>query len=305
MLALSAFFIFLSIAMAAYYFLVPQENIVRRRLLQGDTMASEDEEEGLQGGPFKRLVWPALTRLGYRTSRLLPKNFITSIEETLVASGSHVSVGSFFAFWLTILGFCALVFLVIVRVNPDLGFTKFFLVGAFLGGFGLFTPLYLVKRRARVRRREIERGMPDALDLLLTSVEAGLAVDAAFALVVAHQTGPLAEVFTSYLRQIGLGQSRKDALSDVANRTGVISLVKLATTVAQATEVGTSMGDVLRLQAADMRAERRVRAQEAAQKAPVKMVIPLALCFLPAMVAVVIVPSMINLLHYLSHLGGQ
>jgi len=92
-------------------------------------------------------------------------------------------------------------------------------------------------------------------------------------------------------------------LLDVAERTGVQDFVKLATTVAQATEVGTTMGDVLRLEAHDLRARRRMRAQEAAQKAPVWMVIPMALCFTPAMAAVIIVPSILNVLKFVGDLG--
>jgi len=122
---------------------------------------------------------------------------------------------------------------------------------------------------------------------------------------VQHTHGALSQLFSSYLRQVGLGQPCRDALTDVAQRTGVQSLIKLAHTVAQATEVGTSMGDVLRVQAADLRTERRLRAQEAAQKAPVYMVIPLATCFLLVMVTVVIVPAVLNLLKFVGHVGGQ
>jgi tight adherence protein C len=151
--------------------------------------------------------------------------------------------------------------------------------------------------------RSIEREMPDALDLLLTCVEAGLGVDAAFALVAQRLKGPLAQVFAEYLKQVGLGRSRREALDDVATRSGAVSLRHLATVVAQATSVGTSMGDVLRIQAGELRAARRLKAQEAAARAPIWMTIPLALCFMPAMGAVIVVPSMLKLLESIGDVG--
>jgi tight adherence protein C len=142
------------------------------------------------------------------------------------------------------------------------------------------------------------------MDLLSTSVEAGLGVDAAFALVTQKTSGPLTEAFALYLRQVGLGRGRQDALVYVAERTGVPDLIGIANTVNQGEELGTPLGDVLRRQAEDLRAARRQRAQIAAQRAPVLMTIPMALCFLPAMGAVVVVPSILTLFRFVGDLGG-
>src|SRR5206468_2743249 len=100
----------------------------------------------------------------------------------------------------------------------------------------------LLKRRARARVKKIQRALPDALDLLLTGVEAGLGIDAGFALVAEHSSGPIHELFVDYLRQVGLGRPRREALESVASRCGVDDLVQLSAAVAQATEVGTPMG---------------------------------------------------------------
>src|SRR5690606_32122903 len=116
--------------------------------------------------------------------------------------------------------------------------------------------------------------------------------------------GPLSDTFALYLRQVGLGRARQDALLYVAERSGVPDLIGIAHSVNQGDELGTPLGDVLRRQAEELRLARRQRAQVAAQRAPVLMTIPLALCFLPAMVAVVIVPSIMNLINFVGDLGG-
>jgi tight adherence protein C len=170
--------------------------------------------------------------------------------------------------------------------------------------FAFLVPYLILRRRARRRQKSVARALPDALDLLVTSVEAGLGVDAAFAMVTERTSGPLSQTFALYLKEVGLGRPRRDALAHVAERTGVPDLIRIAASVAQAEEIGTTLGDVLRTQAEDLRLLRRQRAQEAAQRAPVLMTIPLALCFLPAMVAVVIVPSILNLMQFISDLGN-
>jgi tight adherence protein C len=96
-----------------------------------------------------------------------------------------------------------------------------------------------------------------------------------------------------------LGRARRDALKYAADRTGVQDLITLAAAINQGEELGTTMGDVMRRQAKELRTLRRQRIQEAAQRAPVKMTIPLATCFLPAMAAIVVVPSILNLLNFL------
>src|SRR5438094_9390699 len=130
-------------------------------------------------------------------------------------------------------------------------------------------PYALLRRRANGRRKAITRALPDALDLLTTGVEAGLGVDAAFVMVTEKTGGPLSETFSNYLRQVGLGRSRRDALTDVADRSGVQDLIRVAASVAQAEQMGAVLGDVLRVQAEDLRLLRRQRAQERAQRAPV------------------------------------
>jgi tight adherence protein C len=214
-----------------------------------------------------------------------------------------MSLGNFLFFWASMACLPLAIILMIVRLNPEIGALRLLVLGGFMLSFGVLTPYWLLRRRARNQMRKIRRALPDALDLLLTAVEAGLGVDAAFALVAERFRGPVGDVFAEYLKQVGLGRSRRAALEDVADRSGVEELIKLAASVAQANEVGTTIGDVLRLQAYELRDHRKRKAQEAAQRAPVWMVIPLALCFMPAMAAVVVVPSILHLLDFVGGLG--
>ena len=128
-------------------------------------------------------------------------------------------------------------------------------------------------------------------------MEAGLGVDAAFAKVAEKTSGPLAETISLYLRQVGMGRPRRDALTYVAERTGARDLIRLAAAVTQAELVGASLGDALRMQAVDLRIARRQRAEQAARRAPVLMTLPLVACFVPAMGIVVVVPTLINLMN--------
>jgi tight adherence protein C len=175
---------------------------------------------------------------------------------------------------------------------------------ALLPAFALL-PYMVLRRRVINRQRAVVRALPDALDLLVTCVEAGMGVDAAFATVVDKTAGPLAESLSQYLKQAALGLSRREALRRVSERTGVAEFIGLSAAVSQGEDLGTPVADVLRLQAEDLRLARRERAHAAAQRAPVLMTIPLVVCFMPAMAAVVIVPSILNLVRFTGTIGGN
>jgi tight adherence protein C len=278
-------------------------DVVRRRILAANT-TGDPRRRSLEGGPGTRLIRPVVQKFGSLLSQLLPPNFIGRVDRLLTRAGGWMSLPTFLTLWLVVaVTAVGLAFLVLTRY-PELGLLGYLLAGG-IAFYGVPAPYLILRRRAAARTKKIEKALPDALDLMLTCVEAGLGVDAAFALVAQRSKGPLAEAFTEYLRQVGLGRLRREALEDIAQRTGADGLVKLAATVAQSTAVGTSMGDILRIQAAELRSIRRLKAQEAAAKAPILMTIPLALCFLPAMVAVIVVPSILNIIDFFSGTFGQ
>ncbi len=170
------------------------------------------------------------------------------------------------------------------------------IVGGILGFFVPFGILYDVGTR---RQQKIARDLPDALDLLTLSVEAGLGFDAALAQVAATMPGPLAREVARVLHEMQMGMRRADALRALGQRTRVAELRTVSTAVVQAGELGIPIAAVLREQASEMRLKRRQRAEEQAQKVPVKVTVPLILCLFPALFIVVIGPAVIHVMHSL------
>ena len=142
-----------------------------------------------------------------------------------------MSLGAFLTIWLIVAGslvlFSAWLSLVAAGLGT-LGTLPLILIVALMNLYGTFAPYAFLRGKAERRKNETEKALPDALDLLLTSSQAGLSVDAAFALVAQRTHGPLAEQFTEYLKRVGLGRSSRDALNDIAERSGATSLKRLA-----------------------------------------------------------------------------
>lgn len=161
---------------------------------------------------------------------------------------------------------------------------------------GFFAPNLLVLHLAQERQEEIRRTLPDILETLVVTVEAGLGFEAALAQVVRNGRGPMVGEFARVLHEMQIGRRRVDALREMAVRTSVAELKAFASSVVQATTLGIPMGKVLRQQAAQMRVRRRQRAEELAQKVPVKILFPMIFCLFPALFVVVIGPGVIRLL---------
>jgi tight adherence protein C len=138
--------------------------------------------------------------------------------------------------------------------------------------------------------------MPDALDLLTICVEAGLGFDAAMAKVYEKWDNELGRAFGRVIREIQLGKLRRDALRDMAERLGVEELTSFTAAVIQSEQLGVSMAQVLRIQSDQMRVRRRQKAEEAAHKAPIKMLFPMALLIFPTICIVIMTPAVIQVL---------
>ncbi|HLZ68787.1 MAG TPA: type II secretion system F family protein [Dehalococcoidia bacterium] len=158
----------------------------------------------------------------------------------------------------------------------------------------LYGPLVLVRARARGRRHKLLRAMPDMMDLLTTCVEAGLGIDAALARVAEKVREPLRTELRRTLGSVAIGRSRKQALQDLAARNGVPDLSSFVTAVVQSETVGSSLGETLRVQAEVVRVAQKQRAEQAAQKAPIKIIFVLALLLFPTMFAVILGPAVIG-----------
>ncbi len=166
---------------------------------------------------------------------------------------------------------------------------------AFGGAFGFFLPDLLVYNAGLKRQEQIRKALPDAMDMLTVCVEAGLGFDAALAQVATNTHGPLASELSRVLREMQIGTSRTKALRDMTARTTVAELRSFVSALIQATELGIAMATVLREQAKELRVRRRQRAEERAQKVPVKILFPLVVCIFPVMFIVIIGPGAITI----------
>lgn len=164
---------------------------------------------------------------------------------------------------------------------------------------GFFLPDLLLYNAGLKRQEKIQKALPDALDMLTVCVEAGLGFDAALAQVSRNTTGPLAAEFSRVLQEIQIGKSRSQALRAMTDRTTVPELRSFASALVQAGELGITIADVLREQAKEMRLRRKQRAEEKAQKVPVKILFPLVFCLFPSMFIVIIGPGAISIANVL------
>jgi tight adherence protein C len=162
---------------------------------------------------------------------------------------------------------------------------------------GLYIPNLFVRARADRRQREIINGFPDALDLMLVCVEAGLGLEAAFARVGMEMTAShprLAEQLGAVVLELRAGRSHEDALRRLADRSGADEIRAFATLLIQSTKLGSSIAQTLRTYASEMREKRRMRAEEKAHRLPVLISIPLVACLLPVMIGVLMLPAAIR-----------
>ena len=164
-----------------------------------------------------------------------------------------------------------------------------------LGALGYIAPGYIVNGRARRRREAAACQLPDALDLLAVSVEAGLSFDAAINKLTQHMQGPLVEELELMLGEMRIGSGRPEALKKLAQRLETREISAFTRSLIQADQLGISLGRILRVQATDSRLKRQAAAEEKAAKAPIKMLFPTVLFIFPAMFVVILGPAMLQL----------
>ena len=185
----------------------------------------------------------------------------------------------------TIAGFCSFTFF---SLEPS---------GLRFAGFVVFTllaffyPDIWLDGRAKERQKQIERDLPDILDQTVIALESGLSFEAALARISDNGSGPLAEEFKRTLQDMRLGMSRRGAYRALSDRTTVDDVKRFCKQVVQAEEFGVSLASVVRNRAEDMRVKRKYRAEEIAQKIPVKIIFPLAACFMPVLFIVILYPT--------------
>jgi len=257
--------------------------------------------------PFlQRALIPGLRRFGKVSRRMTPASVTERLAKDLVYAGSPVGWDAerVLAMKLLAVGVLAGFAVLLSRLA---GFTPFrTLIFAGLFAFvGWYMPEWILRSKAGQRQHLMQRALPDALDLLSITVEAGLGFDAAVARVARQSGGPLGEELHRVLQEMQIGKSRSDALRDLADRTSIPELKSFVLAMVQADIFGISVAKVLQVQAREMRLKRRQRAEEQAQKVPVKIVFPLILCIFPSLFIVLLGPAVITIYeNILSHTPG-
>jgi tight adherence protein C len=177
-----------------------------------------------------------------------------------------------------------------------MGFAPLLAIVGGAAAAGYFGPNFYLYQKGYDRTAQMQRALPDAIDLLVISVEAGLAFDSAMAQVARNTKGPLANEFARVLQEMQIGLGRSNALRALAERTTLADLRSFASAMVQADSFGIPIGQVLRVQSQEIRVKRRQRAEELAQKVPVKILMPLMGCILPVLFIVVIGPAAIGII---------
>jgi tight adherence protein C len=294
MLALiTAFVVFAAVALLVVSLVRPRVSLteVRIQTLRQQVAAGDLSELAL---PFSdRILRPSIKGFGRRLASMLPANFLASIQKSLIMTGSSMTASTFVTSWAVCTGLFA--GLAIVALASMGGGAQGFLGLLVMAAIGFSLPLFWLRRTVQSRQRLIVKNLPDAMDLITTCVEAGLGLDAALAKVSEQMKGPLAKEISQMLREVSMGRLRREALSDLGQRTGVEELISFVNAVIQAEQLGVSIGHVLKVQSDQMRTHRRQRAERLAHEAPVKMMFPLVLCIFPAFMLVILGPAVLRI----------
>jgi tight adherence protein C len=257
--------------------------------------------------PFtERVIYPIARKLGELAIKVTPQNQLQSISHKLEQAGSpgRLDPTLFLAIqFIALVFFAGVVILVFTVGQSKMVFWKVILISLIFGMIGFFFPRLWLTSRIQRRQKSVRKAMPDALDLLTICVEAGLGFDAAMSKVSEKWTSELSLAFARVIKELQLGKLRRDALRDMADRIGLTELTSFVAAVIQSEQLGVSLAKVLRIQSDQMRIRRRQMAEEEAHKAPVKMIIPMALLIFPALMIVLLTPAAIQLFH--SALGNM
>jgi tight adherence protein C len=296
----SAFAVGIGLVLFTLLSQVEEKSSIRNTLRQLDDYEVESVRDQELLVPLReRIVGPVVELLGRFGGRFNPPDYVEGVRRKHIQAGiySPDKVERFLA--QRIIGFVFIpVWAIVMFVFNPLGldgllFWALLGLGIMIGALG---PTSQLNKKVEARQKSIQRALPDVMDLLVISVEAGLGFEQALDRVIANVPGELSNEFSRVLGESRAGSSRSDALRAMDKRCDTPEVRSFVMAMIQADQFGVSIGRVLRSQADELRVKRRQRAQEQAQKAPVKMMIPMVFCIFPALFVVVIGPAIINII---------
>lgn len=278
------------------------ERILQDRLEELSQRGEQIDLEKLEmSQPFSEcVIYPVAQRFGEIAMKFTPQNARQSIAKRLELAGtsSRLDPTLFLSLQFTaMLIFGGLIFLVFTVGSTQWPIGRKLLVSLLFGLLGFYFPMLWLSSKISRRQKEVWKALPDALDLLTICVEAGLGFDSAMSKVSEKWETELSLAFARVIREVQLGKLRREALRDMADRLGVPEMTSFVAAVIQSEQLGVSLAKVLRIQSDQMRIKRRQRAEEEAHKAPLKMLIPMALLIFPALMVVLLTPAALQLIH--------
>jgi tight adherence protein C len=269
---------------------------IRRAAGYGKTRAITSSSV-LDDGTFRdRALVPMKTSLARVVLRVTPRASVETVTNKLLRAGLNrkVSPTGYLASK-AILGFVGFVGGQVFASLAGALASKALLLG-FVGALvGFMLPDTVLTMKTRTRKEILRAELPDALDLLAVSVEAGLGFDGAISKLTEHMEGPLADEFALALGEMRIGESRSNALTKMMKRVDTPELSAFVRAIIQADQLGISLGRILKVQASDTRQRRQLAAEERAMKAPIKMLFPTVIFIFPAMFIVILGPAFMNL----------
>ncbi|MGI9666028.1 MAG: type II secretion system F family protein [Acidimicrobiia bacterium] len=243
----------------------------------------------------ERAVAPVMQGLGRFALRFTPTGWVAKAQHKLVLAGWAERMDGNTWAAVRIIAFAVGLVLAFLAVPLMSSAMLKLVVGGLLIVIGFFGPEASLNRAIDDRRKEMEKQLPDIIDLLVISVEAGLGFEAAMGRVVHNVPGELSKEFQRMLQETRVGVSRHEALRNMADRTDVDDLDSFILALIQADQFGVSIARMLRVQAEEMRVRRRQRIQEKAFAAPVKMIFPMLLCIFPSIFIVILGPAALSI----------
>jgi tight adherence protein C len=285
-----------TIGFAVYYFaevatapMRTRRNLVHRAANYGRVKATGKELPKFR----ERVLAPFLTQMSRLILRVNPKASTDTVAKKLMAAGMRNTSANGFIAAQGVLALGGAVFGLVLgsATSP----AKAPLFALMLGILGYIGPTYVLNGRVRSRQAAVAAELPDALDLLSVSVEAGLGFDGAVQKLTEHMEGPLIEEFELALGEMRIGEGRQEALKKMADRSASQEMASFVRAIIQADQLGISLGRILRIQAGDTRLKRQLLAEEKAMKAPIKMLFPTVAFIFPAMFIVILGPAFLNL----------
>lgn len=274
------------------------KGLVRERLSEIMKMGERlDEEDELKKSFLERLIIPAYKNIGTYLGNLTPREIRNNIEKKIIYAGSpwNMTFNSFVSLQVGItflLGFLVAILVWKGQIEGSRS-VLLFILAVFIG---VMLPYNMINSRALKRQKEIQKTLPDILDLLLVSVEAGLSFDMSLKRITEQASGALSKEIARALEEMRLGKPREEALRGIVRRTGVPDLSSFISAIIQAEQLGGNIANTLHIQASSMRQKRRQRAEEAAMKAPIKMLFPLVFFIFPTLFVVLLGPAFIKIM---------